>query len=418
MSLQRWNLVWRRVSKYQSPTSRQIRPHHRSRIQSSGSDRNRCSHCGSKKHSDLGCWRRLTCHKCGKRGHPADHCLFVCRGGGELHDMGKCPMEEFYNQIRQWFNPAKHAGRSPGWNPVRAERSRYCIYAFVNKKSVDQGNKIPDPRGNTCDPNGNRAVAISSIRQADDYSRSEVTMMVDLHPGEIRGYWKQQDPDLWFKPTDQEDTPVIQKPSQIKEIRRSEVMDLLPGESRGYWKHYAPGKWFRQAKIAGKINNEKGILLLDTGAEVSIVDTAFARKVGCYIDTSQIQDCVWIGESVYRTKGRTRIKITMAGSLVYFFDIWVGDLAGQDAILGMDFMVPAGIRLDLAYGSISLPDEVRIQLSGRRQLYSDKARLVTVGEHIQIEIGQSVKLQLHLISGCQITRSSGSPGGIVGYLRW
>ncbi|POM68857.1 Reverse transcriptase [Phytophthora palmivora] len=62
----------------------------------------------------------------------------------------------------------------------------------------------------------------------------------------------------------------------------------------------------------------------------------------------------------------------------------------------MDFMVPAGIRLDLAYGSRSLPDEVRIQRSGRRQLYSDKARLVTVGEHIQIEIGQSVELQLHL----------------------
>ncbi|POM70366.1 Hypothetical protein PHPALM_13206 [Phytophthora palmivora] len=78
----------------------------------------------------------------------------------------------------------------------------------------------------------------------------------------------------------------------------------------------------------------------------------------------------------------------MAGSLVYFFDIWVGDLAGQDAILGMDFMVPAGIRLDLAYGSISLPDEVRIQLSGLRQLYGDKVRLGTVGEHIQIEIGQ------------------------------
>ncbi|POM57358.1 Hypothetical protein PHPALM_38139, partial [Phytophthora palmivora] len=220
----------------------QTTPDHRSRIQNGGSDRNRCSHCGSKKHSDLGCWRRLTCHKCGKRGHPADHRLFVCRGCGELHDMGKCPMEEFYNQIRQWFNPAKHAGRSPGWNPVRAERSRYCIYAFVNKISVDQGSKISDLRGNTYDLNGNRAVAISSIRQADDYSRSEVTMMVDLHPGEIRGYWKQRDPDLWFQPTDQEDIPVIQKPSQVKEIRRSEVTDLLPGESRGYWKHYAPGK--------------------------------------------------------------------------------------------------------------------------------------------------------------------------------
>ncbi|GMF54731.1 unnamed protein product [Phytophthora fragariaefolia] len=70
---------------------------HRSRIQNDGSDRSRSTHCGSKKHTDLGCWRRLTCEKCGKREHPADHCLFVCRGCGELHDMGKCPMEEFYN---------------------------------------------------------------------------------------------------------------------------------------------------------------------------------------------------------------------------------------------------------------------------------------------------------------------------------
>ncbi|KAE9263981.1 hypothetical protein PR003_g32959, partial [Phytophthora rubi] len=86
----------------------------RPRSQQDGSDRNvRCSHCGSRKHTDLGCWRRLTCEKCGKRGHPAEHCLFVCRGCGELHDMGKCPMEEFYNQIRQWYNPAKHAGMLP-----------------------------------------------------------------------------------------------------------------------------------------------------------------------------------------------------------------------------------------------------------------------------------------------------------------
>ncbi|OWY90590.1 hypothetical protein PHMEG_00041213 [Phytophthora megakarya] len=33
----------------------------------------------------------------------------------ELHDMGngKCPMEEFYNQIRHWFNPTKHTGMLP-----------------------------------------------------------------------------------------------------------------------------------------------------------------------------------------------------------------------------------------------------------------------------------------------------------------
>ncbi|KAG3075193.1 hypothetical protein PI125_g21789 [Phytophthora idaei] len=58
------------------------------------------------------------------------------------------------------------------------------------------------------------------------------------------------------------------------------VPDLRPGESRGYWKYHAPGKWFRQAEVGGKINNEKSTMLLDSGAEVPILDTAFARKVG------------------------------------------------------------------------------------------------------------------------------------------
>ncbi|OWY97400.1 hypothetical protein PHMEG_00032074, partial [Phytophthora megakarya] len=207
---------------------------------------------------------------------------------------------------------------------------------------------------------------------------------------------RQQDPDLWLKPADQEVTPEIQRPNKVAEYRRSTTMDLLPGDSRGYWKHHSPGKWFRQAKITGKIPNEKAILLLDTGAEVSIVDTAFARKIGCYIDSSQIQDCVGIGDNVYQTEGKTRIKVILAGSLVYFFDIRVGDLTGQQAILGMDFMVPAGIRLDLAHGSISLPGEVRIQLSGRRQLYSDKAKIVNVGQYLRIKAGESMELPLCL----------------------
>ncbi|EGZ18317.1 hypothetical protein PHYSODRAFT_499888, partial [Phytophthora sojae] len=192
---------------------------------------------------------------------------------------------------------------------------------------------------------------ISSLRQADDYSRSDATV---------------------------------------------EYSYLLPGESRGYWKQHSPGKWIRQAKIHGKINNEKTILIIDTGAEVSIVDTAFARKVGCYIDRSQSQECVGIGDNVYTTEWRTRIKITLGGYLVYFFDIWVGVLSGQEAILGMDYMVPAGIRLDLADGTLCLPDEVRIQLSGRRPLYSDKAQSVKLDRYLQLGVGESVELSTRL----------------------
>ncbi|OWZ11335.1 hypothetical protein PHMEG_00015656 [Phytophthora megakarya] len=190
-------------------------------------DRKRCSHCGFRKHTDLDCWKRLICEKCGNR-----------------------------EDVK--------LGRSPWWNPVRVERSRYCIYAY--------GNKIY------------AIIHVICIRT----------------PPRLRG----------------------ELPS-----------DLKRGESRGYWKRHSPGKWFRQAKISGRINQERVILLLDTGAEVSILDTTFARKVGCNFDTSQRQECAGIGANVYTTEGRT---------LVYFFDIWIRDLSGQNAILGMDFMVPDG----------------------------------------------------------------------------
>ncbi|EGZ10226.1 hypothetical protein PHYSODRAFT_338895, partial [Phytophthora sojae] len=265
----------------------------RSRSSPDGSERsNRCSHCGSRKHTDLDCWRRFACEKCGKRGHPANRCLFVCRGCGELHEMGKCPMEEFYNQIRQWFNPAKHAGMLPA----------------IAEKMLN----YDAPR-------------------------------VGIRPEE------------WFEPAGGEVTTEISEHDRDRSLPRVS-------------EHRRSGD---VAKITGKINNAKSILLLDTGAEVSIVDTAFAQ-------------------------GRTRIKVTLVGSLVYFFNIWVGDLSGHEAILGMDFMVPAGIRLDLADGSICLPDEVKILLSGRRQLYNDNVRHVCVDQGMQIAIGDSIELPLRM----------------------
>jgi hypothetical protein len=58
----------------------------------------------------------------------------------------------------------------------------------------------------------------------------------------------------------------------------------------------------------------------------------------------------------------------------------------------MDFMVPAGIRLDLAHGAVTLPDEVRIQMAGRRsQLYSAKTEQVMLGSFAQLEVGQAIE---------------------------
>ncbi|GMF58178.1 unnamed protein product [Phytophthora fragariaefolia] len=88
------------------------------------------------------------------------------------------------------------------------------------------------------------------------------------------------------------------------------------------------------------------------------------------------------------------IKVTLAGSLVYYFDAWVGAQSGQTAILGMDFMVPAGIRLDLADGSLFLPDEVKIQLSGRRQLYRVNSQLVTLDQPLEVPEAEAIEIPI------------------------
>ena len=125
-------------------------------------------------------------------------------------------------------------------------RSRLCIYAYVEKRHEDQGvNRWKDANVNTCSFYLKHQRLISSFSRVDKYMRSPTSM----------------------------------------ELR------LSPGESRGYWKYHTPGKWFKQAKAVGKINNEKATMLFDSGAEVFIIDTTFAGKVGCIIDESKTQEC-------------------------------------------------------------------------------------------------------------------------------
>ena len=72
-----------------------------------------CSHCGSERHDDLGCWRRLTCNVCGNKGHPSDRCHRLCKGCGKQHERGQCELEDAVNALRKWYDPVRHAGMLP-----------------------------------------------------------------------------------------------------------------------------------------------------------------------------------------------------------------------------------------------------------------------------------------------------------------
>ncbi|OWY91433.1 Eukaryotic/viral aspartic protease [Phytophthora megakarya] len=139
------------------------------------------------------------------------------------------------------------------------------VYAYVAKRSRDEVSRCTAAlNDNTCESKMN---AVSAIRSTDEYAR---------------------------------ETPL-------------NAIDLQPGERRGYWKHCAPDKWYKQAKIHGKLNNRKAV--------VSILNTTFAREVGCQIDTSVTQECVGIRDGTYFTVGKTRVKVTLAGNMVYYMDL-------------------------------------------------------------------------------------------------
>ena len=140
-------------------------------------------YCGLKRHDDRGCWKRLTCQKCGHKERPSGKCLHVCPACGEAHESKQCPMEEFYNlsasgtcrpSMLVYFRPRRKRcklGRSPVWNLARAERSRLCIYAFVETKRIDQGsNSRIGLIANTCDLDNYRLRTVSSVKRVNEHS--------------------------------------------------------------------------------------------------------------------------------------------------------------------------------------------------------------------------------------------------------
>ncbi|GMF53788.1 unnamed protein product [Phytophthora fragariaefolia] len=142
----------------------------------------------------------------------------------------------------------------------------------------------------------------------------------------------------------------------------AKTMKLLPGERLGWWSEQKFDRRVRmRALVMGAVNDQRSKILLDSEANISAINATFARKLRLKRQARRdVRIGVpGIGKGNVGTSTRAWVKISLGWEVSYEFEVWVMDHhAGVDLILGTDFLIPAGIRLDLYNSLAKLPDEV------------------------------------------------------------
>ncbi|KAE8877774.1 hypothetical protein PF003_g38065 [Phytophthora fragariae] len=115
-----------------------------------------------------------------------------------------------------------------------------------------------------------------------------------------------------------------------------------------------------RALVKGAVDDTRIRILLDTGANVSVISASFAKKLRVreVFDHGRSLEVRGINPGIMETQRRPLVKVTLGWKHAYEFEVCIMDhSAGVDVVLDMDFTVPAGIRLDLFHGTARLPDE-------------------------------------------------------------
>ncbi|GMF57258.1 unnamed protein product [Phytophthora fragariaefolia] len=142
------------------------------------------------------------------------------------------------------------------------------------------------------------------------------------------------------------------------------VIELLSGERLGWWSAQKFDKRVRmRALVQGAVNDARTRILLDTGATVSVISERFAKQLRLrqVRDHGRCMEIQGFTKGTMATTKRALAKVTLGWNQVYEYELWVMN-HGAGVVLGTDFMIPAGVRLDLFHATARLPDEVEIPL--------------------------------------------------------
>ncbi|GMF47872.1 unnamed protein product [Phytophthora fragariaefolia] len=189
--------------------------------------------------------------------------------------------------------------------------------------------------------------------------------------------------------------PIMPKPIRLRD-----------GERRGWWSAKEFDRRTRmRAIVMGAVNDRRTKLLLDTGASVSVISKSLAKKLKLITSVSAgrrigVQD---ITEGKVSSCEWDTVKLTLGSELTYELIIWVvPQCAGVDVLLGTDFMIPAGVRLDRLRSTMLNPDEVVIPLLKPLSETDDQssAKHVPEGPIKPLEVPPGVVVEFTLWRSC------------------
>ncbi|KAE9002807.1 hypothetical protein PR002_g17529 [Phytophthora rubi] len=130
-----------------------------------------------------------------------------------------------------------------------------------------------------------------------------------------------------------------------------------------------------RALVKGVVNDARTRVLLDTGANVSVISEKFAKQLRLrgVQGHGRCMEIQGFTKGTMTTSRRALVKVALGWQHVYEFELWIMDHgAGVDVVLGTDFMIPAGVRLDMFYATARLPDEVSIPLIKTLNIQDDR----------------------------------------------
>ena len=346
-----------------------------------------CSFCGGP-HFSKYCFTKMKqnkCDICEHRGHFRESCKYYCTVCKTGHIDAECEAEKLLELLR-----SRNTNGKTNTDKLKSLLENMESQGYpengVHKNGVHK-NGVHENRGQPRDFSKAASKSVQKSSSNEDRVTNNNNNAYIHNKNSLQSYFmtKSYTTDTYIATS-----AFIACPDDQDYEEGNNPMDLTQDEILGDFDENEKPKPKIQAIVAGSVNNHRQSIILDTGANQSSISGSLAMELGLEITQHPELHMRGIGKDNVEVLGTSIIKITLntsKGKLAYRFRIWVLD-TNIPPLLGMDFLMKAGARIDCRDGQCQLPGEACIQLLGLEFLqgFSRKFKL---GKTVSIKPGHS-----------------------------